>query len=115
MVISDDIAGLVEDDARADAFTDQDFAVEHIAVIDFRRNADDSRADFLGSLDDGRIAGIGNGIRFRRFLELVHRPVIGTARRKKGIVDLETAEDADGDEDDGGCRRNDMFALHHNS
>ena len=115
MVIGYDIAGLVEDDAGTDAFTDQDFPVEHIAVIDFSRNADDGRADLLGSLDDSRISGIRDGIRFRRFLELVHGSVISAARRKKGIVDLEAAEDADSDEDDGSSCRDDMFALHHSS
>ena len=49
------------------------------------------------------------------FLELVHGSVISAARRKKGIVDLEAAEDADSDEDDGSSCRDDMFALHHSS
>ena len=58
MVVRRYIPVFIENNPRTYAFTDKNLTVKNIAVIDFRRNADDSGADLFNRLHDSRIARI---------------------------------------------------------
>ena len=100
MLIRSDIAGFIKNNAGADAFADQDAAVENIAVIDLRRNADDSGRHLFRCPYDGRIAGIGNIAGRGRLGQLLYRSLVRAVGGEENVVNFKSSGDADGNQYD---------------